>query len=223
MKLLILVLSHRDNNIYEQFYLTQKSTWDSIKYPNIETVYYYGNNYNQFNGFAGQNDIILSSIPESLMSCGIKTILALTLLQKFNFDYIFRTNSSSYIDKNILYNSLLDKPRENYYASSIIGSCNNIEYGSGCGYVISKDISNLIIQYANEWDHTLLDDLALGKILKNKTTIQPQKLLERYDILKSEDAENIPNNYFHYRIKTNQRYNDIEIMKKIHEIKNTNR
>lgn len=100
MKILILVLSFNDNSIYSHFYDAQKQTWDSINIEDVNTYFYFGdNNENIIIG-----DKILLNVNESIINCGRKTLECFDMIKDFNFDYIFRTNSSSYIDKELLKN-----------------------------------------------------------------------------------------------------------------------
>lgn len=205
MKLLILVLSLWDNDIYTDFYKAQKETWDSFNVDNVDVFYYFGEN-NEKNMI---KDKIYTNTPEGINNCGIKTLSCFEKIKDFNFDYIFRTNSSSYIDKEMLKEYLNDKPRTNYYSGDGIGDFNGYKFASGCGYIISRDIFDLIIKEKNNWDHNFIDDVSLG-ILLNKHNILPT-LSPRYDVVN----DLIPNNYYHYRLKTNNRKYDIQNMYKI--------
>jgi len=205
MKILILVLSFDDNSIYSQFYKTQKETWDSDKVGGVETFYYFGNSNE--NKIIGNN--IYVDVVEELYNCGHKTIKTFELIKNFDFDYVFRTNSSSYIDKKMLLDFIQDKPK-NKYCGAVIGNYNSTPFPSGCGYFLSKDLINLIIEESNIWDHHVIDDVAVGKILLKNNI--PISLNQRFDVYQE---TNIPTNYFHYRLKNNDRTFDIQTMYKI--------
>jgi hypothetical protein len=209
MKILILVLSLNDGGIYSKFYDTQKKTWDSIEHDNIETYYYFGNH--KCDEICEKN--IFVNVDESLMNCGYKVLKAFELVKNFEFDFLFRTNSSSYIDKKKLYEFLSDKPKEKFY-SGVIGEINRIKYASGSGFCISRDSFNLIMENKNTWDHGLVDDVSIGKIL-SQFEIYPIEC-ERYNV---DTHYNIPNNFLHYRLKTSEREYDIKNMIRIHESK----
>ncbi len=172
IKLVILVLSYHDNgNIYDKFQKAQSETWDSINYPEIETYYFYGN--------SEENKIvdnkIYVNVPEDLWKCNIKTIDALELLNSIvEYDFLFRTNSSSYVDKKILMDFLSDKPVREYYAGhSAIDQ--GVNYVSGSGIILSKDLVDLIINKKNEIDLNLMDDASFAKIL-NKEGVFPTQV-----------------------------------------------
>ena len=205
MKILILVLSHNDNGTYSKFLETQKETWDSIDEDGVETFYYFGNHVD--NKIIGNN--IHTKIPESLMTCGLKTLEAFKLILNKDFDFLFRTNSSSYIDKKILKNLLKDKPKNKFY-SGIIGTHDGISFCSGAGYVLSKDLVKLLTTNEDKIDHSLIDDVSFAKFFNSNNIKQINS--ERFDVV---DNSPIPLNYFHYRLKTENRKTDINNMKLI--------
>jgi hypothetical protein len=220
MKILILVLSYKDNDIYSKFHKTQKETWDSVNVSEIKTYYYFGNN----NIDEIYDNEILLNIPDgvSLINYTNKMIKAFEMIKGFNVDYIFRTSSSSYIDKKRLLKYIEDKPKNNFY-SGFIGTYNNINFASGSGFFLSKDLFNLILNNKDKLNYELYDDVSVGDFLKNiNIEIINNK---RYDILnESLDIEKINNKefleYFHYRFKI-MANRDIDIinMKKIYKLK----
>lgn len=209
MKIIIIVLSYNDNNIYSKFYEAQKKTWDSEKINDIDTYYLFGNH--SCNEIIGKE--LLVNIPEP--DYGNKTLNSFILVDSMDYDYIFRTNSSSYIDKSLLLEYVKDKPKEKYY-SGVIGTYNGIEFASGSGYFLSKDLVKLVIDNRNMWNLNHIDDVALGEFLRcfgYKPTPNP-----RFDVVNN---NYIPKEYFHYRLKTHNRLEDVNNLYKIFNIKNS--
>ena len=209
MKLIILVLSYNDNGIYTDFYKSQKETWDSINISNTSTYYYFGNN--ESNEICDHK--ILTNVSESLKNCGHKLINSLELIKDLEFDFIYRTNSSSYVDKSILYDRLANIKDINYYAG-INGYFDNIKFASGSGFVMTKNLVNLILNNKSSFRHDLIDDVAVVELLSRFKV--PVHNAERFDV---EENCIIPKNNYHYRIKTLNRENDVKTMYRIHEIK----
>jgi hypothetical protein len=209
MKLIILVLSKKDDNgIYDRFYNTQKQTWDSINVEHVDTFFYFGDHpKNHIDG----HDIFLS-VQDTLKNCAIKTVEAFKLIKNFDYDFIFRTNSSSYVDKQLLYNFLIDKPKFNYYSGKV-GHHYDIPFASGSGFIMSKDVVNFILDNTNKINYHFLDDVAFGKFLSDNN-IHPKEL-PRFDVV----SDLIDRDYFHYRIKNDDREKDIKYMEKIFELK----
>jgi len=204
MKVLILVLSNYDSGLYNRFLEAQESTWDSIEEENVKTFFYYGNR---------QNDEIIGNhihlkIDETLHNCGPKTIKCFEQIINLEFDFVFRTNSSSYVDKKLLVKYLKDKPKKKYY-SGVIGNHLGIPFCSGSGFFLSKDLVKLLVTNQNLLDYTYIDDVAIAKLLNSFNIELSQS--ERFDVI----DDNIPTNFFHYRLKTENRNEDINRMKKI--------
>jgi len=210
MRILILVLSYDDSGIYTEFYKTQKQTWDSVNVDGVETYYYFGDNNE--NIIVGNN--ILTDVPESLINCGNKSIEAFKLISNMDFDFILRTNSSSYIDKNLLKLHLENKPKNNFY-SGILGNHFGIPFCSGSGFIISKDLVHLLIDNEEKLDFSLIDDVCFGEFLSSNGI----PLINSYRFDLTHNTNEIDEGFFHYRLKTNNRINDINNMILIHKKK----
>lgn len=211
MKILILVLTYLDNNIYTNFYKKQNETWNSINNDHISVYFYIGNGDKK----EIKGHFIINDTPESLENEAYKLLNSFEKTLDWDYDYIFHTNSSSYIDKDLLYQWLIDKPRENFY-SGLIGNYRGYEYASGCGFTISKDVVKLILHNQNNWEHGCCDDATLG-ILLSRLNIQIHPA-PRFDVI-DPNIMQIPKDYFHYRCKTNDRNYDLNTFDKIFQIK----
>lgn len=223
MKILILVLSC-NNNGFSIMDDCIKSTWGSVKTPFTEIFFYYhkllDNGTECFN-----NNIFINGL-ESYANIGHKTIKAFEyLLQNQEFDFILRTNSSSFIHLYNLINFLKDKPKDKFYAGYPIPYHTedlNIDFATGSGYIISRDLVKYIVENQNKWNHNYPDDVGVGKLLCDykidfirtdwiKFTEPPTSK----DILK-----NIGNN-FHLRCKIETEYNpskQCQIMQNLYNI-----
>lgn len=216
-KILIIVLSHTDNNngVYDKFYDTQKKTWDSINVEGVTTLYNYGDaNYNHI----VDNKInVITSEDHFPFNTGVKTLECFETILNNNleFDFIFRTNSSSYVDKQKLKDLLIGKPKINYYAG-VAHVYQGIHYVSGSGIVLSKDLVKHLVDNKHKCRHDLIDDPMIGEIL-NGDNIYPEHL-DRNDTV-NELISVVDLNHFLYRLKSDDRMIDINNMYKIHELK----
>jgi hypothetical protein len=211
MKVIVLVLTYLDGGVYSNFYQKQNETWNSIDVEGVDVFF----NINGGSNKEIKDHFIINDLPETVPNEGYKIINCFEKTLDWDYDYIYHTNSSSYIDKELLYNWLLDKPRENFY-SGVIGNYQGHQFGSGCGFTISKDVVKLILDNQNDWEHGLSDDATLGVLLsKLGLKVFPAP---RYDITSIGDY-NIPKDYFHYRLKTKDRNFDSENMSKIFNLK----
>jgi hypothetical protein len=215
VKVVILVLSFHDSgNTYDEFQKSQKETWDSIEIEGVKTFYIYGNS--DVNKIS--DDEIYVNVTEDLWRCNLKTIESLEILNtKFDYDYLFRTNSSSYVDKKLLIDFLSDKPTEKYYAGHS-STDQDVNYVSGSGIIMSKDLVQIILNEKNKIDLSLMDDASFAKILNSNGVFPIQVDRCNYsDII----VEKLDCNSFLYRLKSSStRRTDIENMYRIHELKN---
>ena len=210
IKVLILVLSLTDNGgIYDRFKESQLETWDSITVDGVKTFYYYGNSTE--NKIIG-NDIHVTT-PEDLWNCGIKTIEALKVInQKFDYDFLYRTNSSSYVDKEMLIRHLNSAPKNKYYAGHYANH-DGVSYTSGSGIMLSKDLVDLILDKG--LSNTYIDDVDIGKLM-NSHGIYTQDILRCHH----DYGENfLTCDGILYRLKTENREWDLIQMYQIHKLK----
>ena len=217
MKIIILVIStHSD--LYKSFNNTIRSTWGSIHNPNIRIIYCYGKPFLDNNGTVLINDRLYCNQLESYENIGRKTIDSFEyILQNFEFDYIFRTNESSYIIQEKLFTFLENKTNIKNYACGSILYHEPFPFLAGSGYILSKDITQLIVINKNEWEHQYIDDVALGLFLI-KYNINIVEGDFKQDFTNQQSVE-INDNKWHFRCKNElNRYIDIENMKKIHNI-----
>lgn len=225
MKVLILVLSSR-NDKYQLMIDTIKETWGSNKQENVDIIYYFGNNNKT--EMIDNNLYLTTSEKHSMM--GPRTLNAFEYLINEDFDYIFRVNAGCYIRQDILLEFLKNKPRENFY-SGIIGNYMGITYCSGSGYFLSKDIvkklvkdkNNLRLYYSN--GQNCVDDVAVGEMI-TRFGVKPDLNAIRLSICDGKNEYQIGDKtvsniddgkIYHYRLRSNNRYDDINNMHLLHK------
>lgn len=223
MRILILIIAVHDFGIYDSFKKAQNETWNSINVDNVDTFFIYGDS--EINKIEGNN--IYTDIKEKLwidnspLSCAKKTLKALDILYEaqYDFDFLFRSNLGSYIDKKNLYKHI-SKITDRHYYDGVVGCENRDIYGNYVGdflYVngstitMSKSTVNLLMEHRDELeDDRFIDDAAIGKLL-SKYNIVPKNTGTYFD---KNDMSN-----FHYKLKTNNRFSDIQDMYNIHQKK----
>lgn len=191
-----------------------RKTWLEKKGDNL-VLFYYGD----VDTLKVDDDKIFLPHDEGFMNIGKKTISLMEyIVQNYEFNYIFKTNTSSYIDLNLLNEYVGNKPKENLY-SGVIGDYNGIQFVSGCGVLLSKDLVKFYIDNKSKVRHDIIEDVAMG-LFFTQNNIKPIPG-PRFDVNFSNE-NNIPNNCFHYRCKDYERgdrLNDIRRMKIIHNLK----
>jgi hypothetical protein len=139
MKILIMVLSSMKPP-FDKLYQTQKETWDSIKEDNVDTFYYFGNEW----------ELMHVPFREALKEVWDK-----------DWDIIYRTNSSSYVNKKLLVDFLKDKEIKNLWIGDEIGN------NSGASFIISRDLAQILINDIPDSRHPY-EDVLISDILKRK-------------------------------------------------------
>lgn len=180
----------------------------------IKNVYWYkqGNSQqlqNQEATLIG-SDLFINASDDSL-GMGHKTIKAMEwLLSNSDFDFLFRTNTSSYFSEERLSNYIKDnftKPEKVY--SGLIHNTNDkngkeIIFASGSGFILSRDVVESIIQNKNLWNHEYWDDVSLA-ILMDKLNVPVSQGL-RFDIKGNPFRQEIDMKHYHYRCRIDNHY-----------------
>ena len=88
-------------------------------------------------------------------------------LENLDFDYIFRTNSGSYINLNSIQKFTNTLPDKNVYCG-VEGFLRDITFASGSGFFVSKDIVEILVDNRSqllELAKTDIDDVCIGALL----------------------------------------------------------
>lgn len=120
MSVLVLVLSSHVPP-YGKLHEGQRRTWDSLAVPGVETQYYFCETWDTYTPFR-------PALDEALRK---------------SWTHLFRTNSSSYIDKRMLLEFAAGMPTERCYCG-ISGHFHGIPYTSGSGTLLSRDAARII-------------------------------------------------------------------------------
>jgi hypothetical protein len=141
---------------------------------------------------------------------GHKTLKAFEWVSNnVEFDYIFRTNTSSYVnvsnlekyiqeeasEESLLYRGIL---HERKYKSKT----SNFAYVNGAGVLMNKKVIDLVLSKKEQWDHSEWDDVALGKLMfENGVTPSVGK---RYTVVNNFYSNNIHRENYHVRCRLDQ-------------------
>lgn len=109
---------------------------------------------------------------DDLYNTGNKTLKAFSLIKDFDFDYVVRTNCSTYLNvKNIqeFVNTLPGGEDENVYAGRYLKNSESLDvpFPRGCFYIISKHLLNVILECQSlvKTGFIGVDDVMIGFIL----------------------------------------------------------
>ena len=168
---------------------------------------------------------IVTDTPEDWSLIGLKTIIAFKhVLKNYEFDYLFRTNTSSYLDVPGLLRNIEGKPSKNLYAGVIGKVFGSLRFASGAGILISRDLIERICEKESLWKHGLVDDIALADLISNfevpSVELSPLPRLDLATLVEAEStAPEIIKENFHFRCKSDSVEETVGIMRHIHKVK----
>ena len=161
-KILILLLSSkkypspRNENV-------QNLTWvkDAQNY-NIEVIQFLGGYKNRIY----EKPFLKLTSGDAIKDVGYKTIESFEwALENRSFDFIFRVNSSSYVNIEKLIQFVNNLHTSVLYAGNVIDlKMLDLKFVSGSGIILDKFSVKNIVLNKNIWDHSIIDDVALGKV-----------------------------------------------------------
>lgn len=205
MKLLILVLSYNDDGVFTEFMRTQQNTWGKSHHSNINVIYYYGNDGLFWNV---QHELKVKCTDDyDMMHWKFK--LALDAIDYHKYDFIFRTNSCSYIVKERILKVCESLPKTNCYTGYHNGS-----YISGAGIFFTPDVLDILKDELTPTPHGA-EDVLIGSILDGRVPMiadntRTDATVEGFNTFEG----------YHFRAKTsndiNDRWRDIESLKRLH-------
>jgi hypothetical protein len=211
-RILMLIIANDDGGLYSKL----QEFW--LRYMNSEPAidcYFIKGRESQTEPFVLEENSLYIKTREGYAendALWVKTIEAFRYFQpRFHkYDFMFRTNLSSFIrfDKYIEFCKTL--PRVNLYSGPVVTGY-GVRYASGCGFTLSIDLAERLL--ADPPTHHIIDDITFGKAFQNWNipikvaamhTIQPVNLDapdtssmdELYSILQN------PGDVYHIRVRT---------------------
>jgi hypothetical protein len=211
MRTLVLVLGTRFRP-YPMLIRAAEATWASVAVPDVEVIFYFGNG-----GPRESRGHLTLPVPDDFAHIGEKTIVCFEyLLENREFDLVFRTNCSSYVDLANLRSYAAEHARAQGFYAGTSSTHDGVAFASGSGYFLSRDLVELVVHERDSWNHELLDDVALGLLLSNAGQFPVQA--PRIDYATPRDVAEVDVSQFHFRCKTSSRarLDDVEIMLRLH-------
>lgn len=229
MKVLILVMSAR-REPWGALMDAQMETWDSEDHPQAQTLYY-----------IGKSDIpwtprVFSSpeLGEELEDISPRTIEAFKKSLDYEWEYMARVHSSTYVHKDNLVKFCHRLPRHKVIRGVMTGGENPFMWG-GCHYIFSRDVIFSFVANKNRWNTKVMEDSSITELCQTldlpltsegwSATINMNEndytcLLynhgESFTFTDFEDINKAQPHFF-FRVKQDlRRYEDVRIM---HELK----
>jgi hypothetical protein len=217
--IIFLIISSKNNNYYQEMKRLTSMYMSKYSY-NINFFFIEADPNIKSQMEVIGNNIFVKDKETYTPGIFIKTIKALKYINdNYNYDYLIRTNSSSFFNIENMLKYLSNLPKEKY----AIGFTLNLpKYGNflhGTSTIITKDISHYLYQYYNNFDLKIADDVLMSLILKSQNITlnvldetKIQFLINNiYD--ESQPKLLIEDNILYYRVKNDNNGNrDVDIM-----------
>jgi len=180
MRILILVQSIDlpNKSGYKRLQKAQEETWDSVHHPDVDVIYYYpGSRIDDV--LEGNKLHIVCDTHWKHMFFNLAKAMRHMLKHDMSWDYIFKTDNSTYVDKAKLYETLLTKPREKYYGGMDFTfrspEMHKAPFFWGDGYALSRDMVAYIVGKYNAAPlrGNQEDDIVIGLLLADVAKWDP--------------------------------------------------
>ena len=211
MRTLVLVLGTRLGP-YPMLMRAAEATWASVEVPEVDVLFYLGGR-----GPREAGRYLTLPVDDDFAHIAEKTVACFEYaLENHEFDVVFRTNCSSYVDLPNLSRYVAEHAQARGFYAGRLTPHDGVAFASGSGYFLSRDLVELVVRERDAWDNTLLDDVALGVLLSRAG--QVPVAAPRVDYAKPEDVADVDVSQFHFRCKTSSqaRLDDVEILLRLH-------
>lgn len=172
------------------------------------------------------NEIIVRNKESYIPGILEKTLLGIKAMlpRMHEFDYVIRTNLSSFYPFNNLFNYLASLPKEKCYAGVSLYQTKElglpqgirwVNFVSGAGIILSRDMAELIVNKSDSLDiykNQMPDDVFIGLFFNRKKI--PIIKAQRWDYpsydLWLENNEKIEDYAYHFRARNGYAYRTVE-------------
>ena len=205
-----------EQDIYPKFTQAQCETWDNVHVNGIKTLFYSECLFNDSSKYGYLREVnpwrtmLRINCSDDFYMIHWKTKLALDVaLARDDWDIVFRTNNSSYINKVNLFTFCQALPTRAVYG----GWFNNDRFVSGAGIFLSRDYCEVLSRQVKEM-LSYEEDVLYGDIFKSRG------ITATFDDRSRLDWPNLGDDYrsaYHIRFKTEERLNDVRNMYLFHK------
>ena len=153
-------------------------------------------------------DLYINASDDAL-GMGDKTIKSFEwLLKNTDFEYLFRTNTSSFIDFRKFEKYISDNIENIDYSGSTLKASEGDTIASGAGFFLSKKNVEIIVNNKKEFNASLPDDVAIARLLSQFNMVPND--LRRKDLKAVPSPGSVFNSdHFHYRCRLDPQYHRI--------------
>jgi hypothetical protein len=215
VKTLVLVLATHASP-FPELVRTIKETWAAVPEPDVDVLFYYGGARLEL-----ADDSLTVPTGDDLPNVGHKLLACFGyVLEHFDFDIVFRTNCSTYVDLPNLRRYVEEHASSTRFYAGKGAFADGVDFATGTGIFLSRDLVQLAVDEGDQWDHSHLDDVALAEIMHAhgvEREFAPRVVYERL-----RDVRKVDTSQFHFRCKSAptesaSREEDARIMRAVHD------
>ncbi len=156
ISIIILVISSKNINIYNNFKQTWLKCQDKANRQNLNIKIFFTYGIKTPPGapdciLSGTNDLHCNTHESPHSGCNRKTIMAFEFIRKnYEFDYLIQSNLSSIIVPERLIDYMKDKPTTEYFGGRAF-MCSNQKISNWIAWTVSKDIVDYCIEKKSQF------------------------------------------------------------------------
>lgn len=211
-KICVIVIAS-PGKLYEEFKKIWIENWETYgsQYGTLMFLYGRGLSDNP-SKYDVHLDIADSTVPGVLE----KTLEMFRIMSEIKYDYVFRTNLSSFLDFNRYVTWLVDQKTSKLVA----GWSPDRSHIGGCGFTLSKDVVEDIVKHEFALDKEMVDDVSISSWLFPRYDVVWTKRIDFVYDNKIEIHNCGPTNtdfddVYHFRFKNYDRTQDPDRMREI--------
>jgi len=159
MKVLILVLSAR-REPWGDMMNCSMDTWDAEHHPQTTTLYYCGKS----NEPSTDKVFYSPRFDEELERVTSRTLEAFEKSLEYEWDYLARPHSSTYLHKRNLVKFCDTLPKENIVCGIMTTGDKPFIWG-GCHFLFSRDVIEKMVERKDRWNHNVMDDNSITEMV----------------------------------------------------------
>lgn len=142
-------------------------------------------------------------------------------LRNTDADYLYLSNTSSYINLKNLNLAVKNFPRNLIYGGTL-KTFSNVKYFSGANRILSRDLIEFLVKNFRTWDYEFVEDVSVGKLISNLNFISveiPSKQFTSEQQIFSESRLTLEK-VVHFRLKSGplKSRKDAVLMNYLHKI-----
>lgn len=167
-------------------------------------------------------------VPDVIPFMCTRLLASLRYLGAADYDYVVRTNSSSYLSLPGVMATISSMAISNATYAGTLNSIRSESWVSGSGMILARSAVMSLINANAHWRHELTEDRAIGRILKRaghqvlvRDRIDVETVSQVRDWNRSRVARFLSSDGFQVRCKAVRRTDAVDIMHEVHGVLTT--